>query len=276
MADPVQQPKRAPGKPDRVTEEEFSRQVQAAYKDAYARRKAELQTELTETVGRVESKLQALEQRLDPRKPTDKPGPHSQIALHRNQNGSFYEEKQYFRLNEKGELQVWAASGKRTPDGKPEYTWQDSTSPTSQPAARQFTCLYVSNGKIYDASGREVKSLVTGGNASVNSEHIINKIDLQGEGKVCGLKTGQLNALTLNGKRVVFTEGPPPHSQSEADAAADLPPRPDTYAPASSTNVERACLSHPEIRDTSGTYDCNSSQPVLPRRPRFFNFGRYR
>ena len=217
-----------------MSEAEMRAKVQEAYQQEYGRAIKRTEAELEETTARVQKKIEKITERMsggsadasqtDGAHTERKPGPHSHITLHRSQGGNYTEEKQYFRMSAENKLEVWTATGKKGSDGKPEYTWQGADDRSSRATAQQYTCLYVSNGKILDSSGREVSSLGTGGNAVVSSKHIMSSIDLHGEGTVSGLKSDQLNALTYRGKRVVFTEGPPPASHGSTPHSTTTPP----------------------------------------------------
>lgn len=84
-------------------------------------------------------------------------------------------------------------------------TWLD---PSNAPQ-KECCCLYCQNGKVLDASGKEVKNL-NWGKSFIQSGVVLDYVEPLENGKISSVKSGYLNEVRHNGKHVVFTKGAPP------------------------------------------------------------------
>lgn len=134
----------------------------------------------------------------------------TKVTFHqKSANGVFTQDQQYLKLSENGSLMVWASSG-RSLNGKPEYTWQDSSEFNkkfqSNPAVKKTLCLYQKDdGSFVDASGNTIKSLRNSSGQEISLSSISKDIKIQ-DGVVTGYKDGFIHDYSLNGNRVVFTK----------------------------------------------------------------------
>ena len=121
------------------------------------------------------------------------------------------------RLNTDGTLQM------RFLDRNNESIWLE---PNDRTTGIQCACLFHHNGKLYDAKGTEVKNLQWG-STTAQSSFILGYVDKLEAGKVSGIKSGYLNDVRHNGKKIVFSEGLPPgveiQQEEVSERNVDLP-----------------------------------------------------
>ncbi|MCB0324263.1 MAG: hypothetical protein KDD69_11855 [Bdellovibrionales bacterium] len=125
-------------------------------------------------------------------------GPVRQVALEVDRGFRVERMPANLRIAADGRLEMEVGRGSAA-------RWVD---PRNTPG-RACTCLYHQNGKLYDATGQEVRSLQWG-RYQIGARDLLGYVEPMEQGKVSSIKSGYLNQAIHQGRHVVFTEGPPP------------------------------------------------------------------